>query len=915
MLWAQRLWLRLEALFSRSRAAEQLDDEIKFHLDEQIAENVAAGMNLKEAGRAARRSFGNPTVLKEKTMETWGWIRLQQIGQDLRYGFRTLRKSPLFTAVAVLTLALGIGANAAIFSLLDQVLLQLLPVKHPEMLALVAVRGNSYGGSFGVNDISYPMYQDLRDNNQVFSGMFCRFPISVNLGFGDRPERVAAELVSGSYFPVLGVSAAAGRTITPNDDRIPGGHPVAMLSYSFWQTHFSSDSAVIGKAIVLNGHEMTVIGIVQPEFDGVELGYKTKIFIPIMMKAQMTPYWDGIQDRRRRISWVTAFGRLKPGVSIQQAKASLEPILHSILETEVQEPVFRNYSAYDRRQFLENRIDVLPGSQGWSDLRQQMETPLWVLIALTGAVLLLACANLANLLLARAAAREREMAVRLAIGAGRSRIMRQLLVESLLLSGFGAAMGLGLAFLADHLLLATYLPADTTGAFAISAVPDFQVLAFTLCVMFLTTLIFGLAPAIHSSRANVAPTLKDQAGPVLGGGSVLARKLLVAAQITLSLLLLIGAGLFVRTLRNLQSQGPGFSTERLMAFSLDPSLNGYSDDRAKIFYRQLTEDLKTTPGITSVGLSTMPILEGYGWQNPVIAEGYQAKSGQEQQPVLNEVSPNYFATLGVPILAGRDFTTRDTTLNDLKHAIINESFARKYFAGRNPIGLHIGLVNYESAARSEPGTEVIGVVKDIKYKNLRDAIPVQAYFPYLEGDHFRFMTIYLRTSLDPRQPMTQVRETLRRLDPTLPLVDMRTIDEQIDLSLKSERLVASLATIFGGLATLLAVIGLYGVMAYTVARRTREFGLRVALGALQRDVIWLVMRDVLILIVTGLAVGLPVAFALSNLVRSQLFGLGTHDPLTLISATLTLTVVACLAGLIPAFRASRVDPMQSLRNQ
>lgn len=583
---------------------------------------------------------------------------------------------------------------------------------------------------------------------------------------------------------------------------------------------------------------------------------------------------------------------------------------------EVQEPAFRIYSDDDRRPFLKNRIDVLPGSQGWSELRQQMETPLWVLIALTGAVLLLACANLANLLLARAAAREREMAVRLAIGAGRPRIIRQLLVESLLISGFGTAMGLGLAFGADHLLLTLYLPADTTGELVLSTTPDLRVLAFTLCVMFLTTLIFGLAPAIHSSRADVAPTLKDQAGSVVGSGSVLARKLLVGAQITLSLLLLVGAGLFLRTLTNLESHGAGFPTERLMAFSIDPSLNGYSDERAKTFYRQLTEDLEATPGIRSVGLSTMPILQGYGWQIPVIAEGYDAKPGQDQEPVLDKVSGNYFATLGVPILAGRDFTTQDTSLDIIRHAIINESFAKKYFAGRNPIGLHIGIVSRESGVRSEPDTEVIGVVKDIKYKNLRDAIPMQAYFPYLEGverDHVRFMTVYLRTCVDPKQLMGQVSQQMRRLDPNIPLVDMRTIDEQIDLSLKTERLVASLSAVFSGLATLLAVIGLYGVMAYTVARRTREIGIRMALGALQGNVVWLVMREVLILIGVGVAVGVALALALSGLVRSQLYGLEPHDPVTLISSTLLLTVCAGLAAFVPAFRASRVDPTNALR--
>lgn len=911
MLWALRFWLKLQGLFCRNRNAQQLDDEIQFHLDQQIAENLAAGMSPEEARYTAMRTFGNPTYLKEETRDAWGWLWLEQIGSDLRYGFRSLRKSPLFTAVAVLTLAFGIGANAAIFSLMDQVLLQLLPVKHPEQLVLVAERGIRFGSSWGDNDISYPMYRDFRDGNQVFSGMFCRFPTSISLGYGDRTERVSVELVSGSYFPVLGVTAVVGRTLTPNDDRVPGGHPVAMLSYSFWQSRFSSDPSIVGKQIVANGNTFTVIGVSQAGFDGVELGYKSKIFVPMMMKAQMTPRSGGPSGglEERSLSWVTAFGRLKPGISIAQASASLQPLMRSILEVEVQEPTLQHYSDYDREQFLKNSVELLPGSQGWSGLREAMHTPLWVLAALSGAVLLLACANLANLLLARATTKEREMAVRLAIGAGRRRIIRMLLVESLLLSVIGTVVGLGLAFLADRLLLATYFSADSAGDFPISSVPDMRVLVFALGTMLLTALVFGLAPAIQSSQAGIAPTLKDRTGSGVGGKQVLLRKLLVSGQMALALLLLIGASLFLRTLVNLENTGPGFSTEHLMAFSVDPSLNGYTDERTKDFFRRLTDDLQALSGVSSVGLSTMPILQGYGWTNPVIAEGYSSDPGQDQPAILDEISPNLFTTLGVPIVAGRDLTpfeTRPVTL-------INESFARKYFAGRNPIGLHIGLVDDRTATPDALKLEVVGVVNDLKFKNLRDPAPVQAYYPYWQGEKFRFMTFYLRTRLEPRQLIETVREQVRQLDPNLPVVDMRTIDEQIGISLKTERLVASLSAVFGALATALAVIGLYGVMAYSVARRWREIGIRVALGALQSDVLWMVMQQVVALSGAGLAIGGLLAFALSSLIRSQLYGLQPHDPFTYVSAAVVLAAAACAAGFIPAWRASRVDPMAALR--
>ena len=842
---------------------------------------------------------------------------MNTLWNDIRYAFRGLQRAPLFTLIAVLSLAFGIGANTAVFSLLDQVLLRMLPVKQPEQLALLTMRGPHYGSNWGMNAISYPMYKDFRDNNRVFSGMFCRFPIETSLGYGNHTERVTAELVSGSYFPVLGVRAALGRTITPDDDRNPGGHPLAVLSYNYWQTRFASDRAIAGKTLVINGRNMTVVGVAEPGFDGVELGHASKVFIPIMMKAQMTPFWDGLKDRRQR--WVNAFGRLKPGLTLEQAKASLQPFMHSMLEMEVKEPAFRNASAYTRQQFLKCWIDVLPGSKGRSYLRDQMTTPLWLLLGITGAVLLLACANIANLLLARATAREREVAIRLAIGAGRRRIIRQLMTESILLSAIGAALGVWLAFWADQMLLNAYLPAESPGELSISAMPDFRILGFTFAVMLLTALLFGLVPALRTSRPEVADTLKDQAGSVLGGGNVTLRKLLVTTQVALSLLLLIGAGLFLKTLTNLRGLGPGFPVERLVGFDLDPSLNGYTADRAKIFYQRLTDNLSAIPGVRSVALASMRILEDNEWDSSVTVEGYTAKPGQTPEPFMNSVSPNYFATLGVPILAGRDFTIKD--VEQVKHGpevddwnpatvIVNESFAKKYFAGRNPVGLHIGF-------GSDPGTktdmQVIGVVKDIKYTNLRDEIPVQAFIPYLASRVVGGMTVYVRTNLDPKQIMAVARQRLQVLDPNIPIYGMRTTEEQIDLSLRNERLIASLSSVFGLLATLLAVIGLYGVMAYTVARRTREIGIRMALGAVQGNVIWMVMKEVLLLVAIGIAAGLPMAIGLSNLVRNQLYGLAPHDPATLMLSTVALVLVACLAGFVPALRASRVDPTQALR--
>ena len=853
-----------------------------------------------------------------RPLTTLGWF--ETIFRDLKYAFRALGRSPGFTAIAILTLALGIGANTAIFTLLDQVLLRLLPVKDPQQLVLLTMRGRHYGSNWGGNAISHPMFRDFRAHNEVFSDMFCRFPSSASLSSGQQAERISVEMVSGTYFSTLGVSPAMGRLLTPEDDVVPSGHPYVVLNYNFWKTRFAGDPQIVGKTLVINNYKMTVVGVSQEGFDGVELGFSPKIFIPIMMEKQIlvNDPIDMLKERRNR--WVNAFGRLKPGISQEKAKAALQPFMHSMLEQEVLEPAFAHASKYDRDEFLKCWIDVLPGSQGRSYTRRQLTKPLWVLMATTGLVLLIACANLANLMLVRGSGRVKEMAVRLAMGATRARIIGQLLVESLSLSVLGGVAGLVVAFWADRALMKIYLPSDSTGM-NISNTPDLRILLFNFAVTVLTGVIFGLVPALQTTKPNLAGTLKDQAGAVVGGGGHhRLRKGLVVAQVTLSLLLLVGAGLFVRSLANLRNLGPGFSPERLVGFQIDPSLNGYTPERLKVFYPQLADALSSIPGVHSVGLASMRILEDNEWDSSVTVEGFTPpKPENNPEPYMNSISPNYFATLGVPIVAGRDFTANDNRI--VKHGpevwnwvpttiMINEKFAKKYFAGRNPIGLHLGY-------GADPGTaldmEVIGVVKDFKYTNLRDDIQEQAYVPYL-GDRFLGeMTIYLRTTSDPAQLMTAVRAKVRDMDSNLPVYAMRTTEVQINNSLTTERLIASLSAVFGFLATLLAVIGLYGVMAYTVAQRTREVGIRIALGAARGNVIWLVMREVLILVVIGVVAGLVFSLVLTRVVQSQLFGLTPHDPLTLILATAALALIACAAGYIPALRASRLDPMAALR--
>jgi predicted permease len=851
-------------------------------------------------------------------MNMRGW--LEMVGRDFGYALRTLRRSRGFAVVAALTLALGIGANTAIFTLLDQVLLRMLPVKNPQQLVLLTMRGKHYGNNWGGNAISYPMYRDFQDHNEVFSGMFCRFPQPVSMTYGGQAERTQGELVSGTYFNVLGIGTVLGRAIGPEDDRVPDGHPVVVLSYDYWKQRFGGDPQILGKTLLVNNYQMAVIGVAQPGFDGVELGISTKIFIPVMMEKEIIiGPMKFLTDRRSR--WVNAFGRLKPGVTEEKAKASLQPFMHSMLEQEVKEAAFRNASTYDREEFLKCWIDVLPGSQGRASLRQDLRTPLWVLMATTGMVLLIACANIANLLLARATGRQKEIAVRLAMGATRGRIVSQLLIETLSLSALGGILGLALAYWGDKALMAVYLPSDS-GNLNISTAPDLRILLFTLAVTVATGLVFGLAPALQSTRPDVGRTLKDQAGAVVGGGHGRFRNALVVTQVALSLLLLIGAGLFLRSLKNLSNLGPGFSAERLVGFNIDPSLNGYSPERLNGFYQQLAENLNAIPGVKSVAVASMRIMEDNEWDSGLTAEGYSpTKPDDHPQAFMNQIGPGYFATLDVPIVAGRDFRLTDNRMVKRPNAtdefdsmpttvMINEKFAQKFFAGRNPVGMHLGF-------GTDPGThmemEIIGVVKDIKYMNLREEIPIQAYIPYMNSPYLGGMTVYVRTIGEPSQLMTSIRAKVREIDANLPIYAMRTMEAQISNSLSRERMIASLSTVFGFVATVLAIIGLYGVMSYSVAQRTREIGIRMALGAEQRKVIGMVMREVFTLIAIGVGVGVPAALVLTRVVKSQLYGLEAHDPWTLGLATGLLAMVACAAGYVPALRASRVDPMKALR--
>jgi predicted permease len=828
---------------------------------------------------------------------------METLRQNLTYAFRTLRRNPGFAAVVVLTLGLGIGANAAIFTVLDQVLLRALPVQEPERLVMLDGPGAFVGRTQGHFAFSYPMYRDLRDRNPVFTGLLARYSTSVTLTYKGQAERADSELVSGNYFDVLGVRPALGRVLSPDDDRVPGGHPVVVLSHGFWKRRFAADPSILNQAVTVNGHPMTVVGVAPRGFQGTDVASAPDLFVPMMMKAQVTPTWDDLDNRRSR--WLQIVGRLKPGVGPEQAKAALDVVYAPILEDEVKLAPANVPSGF-REKFLARRLSVLPGLRGQSDLREQFSTPLLVLMGMVGLVLLIACANVANLLIARASFRQKEIAVRLALGAGRRRIVGQLVVESLVLAVLGGLAGLVLAVWTSDMLVRA-LPFE--GAVrALSTGPDLRVVGFTFAVALLTGLVFGLLPAWQSSRPALTSTLKNESTTVTAGHPrARLRKGLVVAQVAFSLLLLIGAGLFSRSLSNLRSLDPGFQADRVLTFAIDASLNGYSQERIRTLVAQIQERLGSLPGVKQAGLAENGMVTGAAWSSTIKIPGYTPQEGENMNPNVNRVGPGFFSTLGMPLVAGREFTERDSA-EAPKVAVINETMARKHFPGRIPLG-----ERFFFAGEEQDPVEIVGVVKDAKDVTLRDESARYVYTPYAQGFELGYATFFVKTGADAPSAAEATRAAVRQIDPALPVFALKTLRVQVEESLFAERAVALLSACFGVLATLLAAVGLYGVMAYTVGQRTREFGIRVALGAERQRILWLVLREVALLGALGIALGLPAAWGLARVVQSQLYGLSPSDPVTLATSVVVIAAAALFAGFVPARRATRVEPMVALR--
>ncbi len=823
--------------------------------------------------------------------------------QQVRHAGRTLAKAPGFTLIVACTLALGIGANTAIFTLLDQVLLRSLPVVEPDRLVALDAPGPNQGRIEADHAFSYPMFVDFRDHNTVFSGLLARYPTPVTLLVDNHPERLHAELVNGAYFQVLGLRPAAGRLLTPADDGTPGEHPVAVLSHGFWLRRFGGDRKVVGATVRLNGHSMVIVGVAPIGFNGTEVGTAPDAFVPLAMKAAMTPTYDGLTDRR--YMWLQVIARLRPGVSREQAEAAMNVLFHQIREQELKE--IHTSSDRFRKRFVAVRLLLLPGRRGLSELRDEFSTSLVVLMALVGFLLLITCANVANLLMARAPVRQREIGIRLALGASRGDIIRRLLIESLMLALLGELAGVLLALWAGDLLLAAAPRESATRAF--SAAPDARVLAFTFVVSVVTGVLFGLLPAWQTTRPQLVTALKEEGGSVVSTGHVRLRKGLVVAQVALSLLLLVGAGLFVRSLWNLRALDPGFRVEGLQTFSIDPTLSGYSDEQARALFRRLRERLGQEPGVLAVSMASSAPLTGDYSAMTVQVDGYQAKDGEDMNPHVNWVGPSYLRALGIPLVMGREFTEADLH-GAPRVAVIGEKMARYFYGNLNPIGRRFGV------ARGKPtDIEIVGVAKDDKDASLRADTVRQVYLPYDQDDGIGGVTFLVRTASARGLDGDLVRRLVREIDAGIPVVGLKAMAALASESLTVERMVAMLAASFGGLATLLAAVGLYGVMSYTVARRTRELGLRMALGANRGTVVWLVMREVAVLACAGVAVGLPVAVAFSRLVRTQLYGVSPADPATLAASASVLLLVAFASGYVPARHASRVDPMRALRHE
>ena len=830
----------------------------------------------------------------------------------LKLAFRNLVKSPFVTVVAVLSLALGIGSTAAIYSLFDQMIVRALPVQAPERLVNLSSPGPKPGSQSsnqagdGDHIFSYPMFRDLEEKATGLAGVAAHRGFGANLTYGEGTESGEGMLVSGSYFPLLGLEPELGRLLGPDDDRVIGQHRVAVLSHRFWRTRMGSDRGVVGERLVVNGETLTIVGVAPRGFDGTTLGSTPDVFVPLTLRAEVEPWFQAEDFDDRRVYWAYVFGRLAPGGTVEQARAELQGTYGTIL-AEVEAPLQEGLSPATMERFLAKEIGVEPGPQGQSSLQGDARRPLLLLFAITGVVLLIACANIANLLLARGAARGAEMAIRSSLGAGRGRLLVQLLAESALLALLGGLVGLAVAH-GTLRLIGSLLPSLAGDSLELALSP--QVVLFSGALVLATGLLFGLYPALHATRPDLVTALKSGAGRASGARSAARfRTVLATAQIALATALLVAAGLFVQSLANVSRVDLGLDGENLVTFSIAPVLNGYEPEASLALFERLEDELAAVPGVTDVTAALVPVLAGSSWGTDVNVEGFERGPDTDANARFNRVGPGYFATMGVPLVAGREFTPADRG-GTTDVAIVNQTFARKFgLAEDGAVG------KWMSEGGDELDMQIVGVVADAKYANVKDEVPPVFVRPYRQGLDLDFMNFYLRSEIDPEEIIAAVPGVVARLDPNLPVDELKTLDLQVRENVFLDRMITTLSAAFAVLATLLAAIGLYGVLAFTVAQRTRELGVRMALGAGRGRVRALVLGQMGKMLAVGGVLGLAGAVAAGRAAQSLLFGLEWHDPLVIASGVGILVVVALLAAYLPARKASLVDPVEALRSE
>jgi predicted permease len=892
----RELWRRLRFLRDRERFESDLDEEMRFHL----------AMKTQKSGdpRAAQRQFGNTGALKEASRDMWGWASWEQLWQDLRYALRQLATHPGFTAIAVLSLGLGIGANTAIFGLIDHVMLRLMPVQHPEQLLVIR------------RTVSYPRFEEIRRRNTVFSALF-GVHIITDMDVKDMGT-ATGELVSGNYFQTLGVGALMGRTLLPEDDTAPQSSPVAVISYGYWKRMLGGAADVLGRKIQVKtgkanagtsgldiydkpgsrsvgGAVLTIVGVATPEFFGDTVGTSADIWIPMAMQPAVMPGRPFL--KQPNANWVNLMGRLKPGVRQAQAGPALLATWRQMLMDEVG----ARLTEQRRREIAEFKLITESGEKGFGQIRRDFSQPLLVLMVVVGLVLLIACLNVANLLLARATARKREIGVRLSLGAGMPRLMRQLLTESLLLAAIGGVLGVGIAFVGTRVLL--LMLSDVGLPLTIPFETDWRTLGFTAAISMATGILFGLAPALRATRITLADTLKESGRS--GSGRSGATKALVGAQVAVSMLLLIGAGLFLRTLYNLKTQNVGYNPDHLIIMRVDPVSAGYRGAEVGRAMKNLLDRVRTIPGVRTATFSENGLFSGTESGSHVDIEGYTAASDKDRECRFDQIGPDYFTKIGIPILLGRDMSERDLP-GAPEVAVINETMAKFYFKDASPIGKYFTTVKVRM--------QIVGVVRDAQDHDFRDEPVRRFYVSYFQPiDGITTANFEIRVDGKARNVNAALRREVAAVSSNLPILSTKEVRELMDANVVAERLIAKLSAFFGLLAVVLAAVGLHGVLSYAVARRTNEIGIRIALGAESANVAGMVLREVVVLMAVGGMAGLAGAFALTRLVEKMLFGLQTVDPMTYGGAAALLGAVGLIAGYLPARRAARIDPMVALR--